>query len=331
MNRLLLLVTLCACTGRINGSAARSDGTDGCPPLPGSNSQTEVVRLALAQDCAGCHSTGDIGYFASANAFESLLVRNPRLVKPGKPDESELVMLLEGTRSNSSQKQMPISGDSFAKLDAAGKTKIHLAEIREWVTSLEAPGLTAHADPALPAAHRVDATFIEFGLRDLLGLSESDFYSDAHSYGVSAYLERSADNYDVRSPDRAPGQWSPKGRFTSLGGASAVTSAHGDLSISTNFVQTLTPLSQAWCGMAVRKAANTALFNFATPKTTDKAVIRAQIADWHSLFLAESPTSDDVDDVINGVFEPLQAKSGLEVAWVGTCSYFIRHPLFIFY
>ncbi len=179
----------------------------------------------------------------------------------------------------------------------------------------------------------IDATFIEFGLRDLLGLSENDFYSDAYNFGVYTYYERSADNYDLRSPDRAPGQWSSKGRFTSLGGAAAASSSHGDLSISTNFVQTLTPLSQAWCGMAVRKTTNPALFTVTTAKasSTDNAKVRAQLADWYTLFLAETPTDADIDDVMTGVFEPLEAKAGLEVAWVGSCSYFIRHPLFIFY
>jgi len=334
---LLALLLSGACTGRIQsggtGAGAGGGGSEECPPLPGSNSETDRVRLALAPDCAGCHSSGDFGYFASATAFESLLVRNARLIKPGKPEESELVMLLEGKRSNSSQSQMPISGDSFAKLDAAGKTKIHVTEIREWITNLEAPGVATQANPSITAAHRVDATFIELGLRDLLGLVENDFYSDAYSHGVYTLYELSADYYDLRSPDRAPGQWSTAGRFTSLGGSSAVVSAHGDPSVSTNFVQTLVPLSQAWCRMAVRKSGNTALFNVATAKTgsADKAKARAQVADWHSLFLAEKPTEADLDDVMTGVFEPLEKKAGLDVAWIGTCSYFIRHPLFIFY
>lgn len=339
MNRAtwFFIVLSVSCTGRINGSVTgggTGGGTDEeCPPLPGSNSETERIRQGLAPTCAGCHGTGDTGYFASRNAFESLLVRNPRLVSPGQPDESDLVKLLEGRRSGSSQKQMPISGDPFIKLDTDGKTSIHLDEVRAWITSLQVPGVAGDADPTVSAANRIDATFVEFGLRDLLGLTEDDFYTAAYSYGVLARYERSDDFYDLRSPDRAPGQWAPKGRFTSLGGAAASISAHVDPSISTNFVQTLTPLSQAWCGMAVRKAGNKALFTTGSAMTggKDLPTLRAQMADWHALFLSETPTEADLDDEVNGVFLPLEAKSGTQVAWVGTCSYFVRHPLFVFY
>ena len=331
------LLVLCAaltlsCRGTINGTPGPG-GSGECPPAPGTNSETERIRLGLAATCAGCHSTGDTGYFASSSSFESLLVRNARLVKPGHPDESDLIKLLQGTRTGSSLKQMPISGDAFALLDAAGKTTIHVEEISAWITSLEVPGVATQADLALSAAHRMDAMHLEFGLRELIGLTELDFYGDASNHGIYTLLERSADNYDLRSPDRAPGQWAPRGRFTSLGGASAATSSHGDLSISTSFVQTLTPLAQAWCGMAVRKAGNTALFKVGTPltKSTDRAAVRAQIADWYMLFLAEAPTESDIDDVQNLVFAPLEAKSGPQVGWVGTCSYFVRHPLFVFY
>jgi hypothetical protein len=46
---------------------------------------TDQVRLALAPWCAGCHLSGDTGFFASSEAFESLLVRNVRFVRPGQP------------------------------------------------------------------------------------------------------------------------------------------------------------------------------------------------------------------------------------------------------
>ena len=86
--------------------------------------------------------------------------------------------------------------------------------------------------------------------------------------------------------------------------------------------------------MAVRKADNRALFTVATRATrsTDRAAVRAQLADWHLLFLSEAPTEADLDDVIDGVFVPLEtASQNPEAAWIGACSYFVRHPLFIFY
>lgn len=325
---LSLLLLLGSCTGQITNSAST------CPPPPGTNSQTERVRLGLAPTCAGCHSTGDTGYFASAAAFDSLLARNARLVSPGKPDESELIALLEGRRANSSQKQMPLSGDPFSKLDADGKTSIHLEDVRAWVNSLEVPGVSGKADPGVSAANRIDAAFVELGLRDLLGLTEADFYRTITDFDLPNLEPLSPDLYDLRSPDRAPGQRSYLGRYTALGGAAAATSSHLDTSISTSFAQTLIPLSQQWCAMAVRKPGNRALFTVATAATrsTDRAAVRAQLADWHLLFLSEAPTEADVDDVMNGVFVPLEtANQGPEAAWIGACSYFVRHPLFIFY
>ncbi len=322
------LLLLGSCTGQITHPNAD------CPPPPGTNSQTERIRLGLAPTCAGCHSTGDTGYFASATAFDALLARNARLVSPGKPDESELIALLEGRRANSSQRQMPISGDPFSTLDAEGKTSIHMAEVRAWVTHLEAPGVSTLADPSVSAAHRLDATFVEVGLRELLGLAEADFYQTISDYGVPNLEPLSPELYDLRSPDRAPGQRNSWGRYTALGGAAATTSAHLDTTISTSFAQTLIPLSQQWCGMAVRKADNRALFTVATRATrsTDRAAVRAQLADWHLLFLSEAPTEADLDDVIDGVFVPLEtASQNPEAAWIGACSYFVRHPLFIFY
>lgn len=324
-----LVVLLGSCTGQITNNNKPT-----CPPPAGTNSQTERIRLGLAPTCAGCHSAGDTGYFASATAFDSLLARNPRLVSPGNPDASELIALLEGRRANSSQKQMPLSGDPFSKLDTDGKTSIHLEDVRAWVTSLEVPGVSGQADPGVSSANRIDATFVEFGLRELLGLEEADFYRSIVDYGVPNLEPLNLDVYDLHSPDRAPGQRGNGARYTALGGAAATTSAHVDTSISTSFAQTLIPLSQQWCGMAVRKPGNRALFTVATAATRsgDRAAVRAQLADWYLLFLSEVPTEADLDDVVNGVFVPLDtANPSPEAAWIGACSYFVRHPLFIFY
>lgn len=106
-----------------------------------------------------------------------------------------------------------------------------------------------------------------------------------------------------------------------------------DRTVSTSFVQTLLPVAQAWCGMAVRKPDNRALFDVAAPTTgtADLELVRAQIADWYLLFLATVPRDEDIDEVVAEVFTPLEAESGPTVAWIGTCSHFVRHPLFVFY
>ena len=326
------------CTGNILGSAppsAQSGSGDvsPCSAVRSSNSVTEQIRVGLAPTCAGCHTSGQTGYFASATAFESLLVSNARLIKPGKPDESELVHLLEGRRMGSSLTQMPISGVPFARLDDAGKTSIHLQQVKEWIVTLQPPGVVREPSPLVASVQRVDATYIELGLRDLLGLAESDFYGSASDSDVQFLTANSDDDFDVRSPDRAPELLKSRGRYGGLGGASAASSAHEDRTISTGFIQTLVPVAQAWCAKAIKKQGNTALYTAATPAIgmADQPKVRKQLADWYLLFLSEQPSEAELDALVTGVFAPLESSSGIETAWVGTCSYFVRHPLFIFY
>ncbi len=305
-----------------------------CPPIPGTNSRTDQIRLGLAPTCLGCHLSGDSGYFASLNAFESLLVRDPRLVRPGDPENSGLVMLLEGRRTGDSLTQMPLSGDPFSVLSARGETRITIEEIRDWIANLEAaPLLSTEPNATAPTSPRIRASHIELGLQELLGLSLDDFYGPANSHGIAELLPRSADFFDVRSPDRVPAQWYSRRPYTALGGGSAAQTQYEDRSVSTNFIQTLVPLSQSWCGLAIQKTANSALFTVATATTGtgEPAVLREQLADWHLLFLAERANDDELDFIVESVFAPLEASSNTQRAWVGTCSYFIRHPLFVFY
>lgn len=317
------------------GSAPPGTSPDGnaCPPPPGSDSRTERVRLALAPVCAGCHNEGDNGYFASLTAFESLLVRDERLVRPGDPDASELVLLLEGRRTGSSLTQMPISGDSFGVMAERGETAISMDEIRDWIRELERPALDPRPLASAPTVQRIGATHVELGLRDLLGLTHEDFFEPASSHGVEEAIARSEDHFYLRSPDRVPTIWNSVSRYLTLGGGSAMLGKPEDRTVSTSFVQTLLPVAQAWCGMAVRKPDNRALFDVAAPTTgtADLALVRAQIADWYLLFLATVPRDEDIDEVVAEVFTPLEAESGPTVAWIGTCSHFVRHPLFVFY
>jgi hypothetical protein len=326
-----------SCTGLFedgpSGPRSTVDASMECPPAPGTNSRTDQVRLGLAPTCAGCHLVGNSGYFASLHAFESLLVRNSRLVSPGNPDASELVMLLEGRRTGNSMNQMPLGGDPFATLSERGETEISLGEIREWISELEAPSTSSEPDRSVATVQRIGATHIELGLRDLLGLTEDDFYQTAYTYRIPELNPRNDDFYDVRSPDRAPGLYRSRNRFTALGGGSASVTQHEERTISTTFAQSLAPVSMAWCGMAIGKPGNTALFTVAatTTGTANDPILREQLADWHLLFLAETATESDIDDLIDSVFAPLEAASGTRTAWVGTCSYFVRHPLFVLY
>jgi hypothetical protein len=338
-----LAIAAAGCDGEVGGYPAgprrtglpidRGPVDPGCPPPPGSDSRTEQVRVGLAPVCAGCHSESEKGYFASLTAFESLLVRDARLVRPGDPDASELVLLLEGRRTGASLSQMPISGDAFAVMAERGETDITMAEIRDWIAQLETPDVDTRPLASAPTVQRISAMHIEFGLRELLGLTHEDFYAVAHSHGVPEAMGRSEDHFYVRSPDRAPSTWGTVSRYLALGGGAAMVSKQEERSVSTSFVQTLVPIAQAWCGMAVRKSGNTALFDVATPATgiTDRATVREQIADWHLLFLATLPSDAEVDEIVETVFAPLESGADTTTAWIGTCSHFVRHPLFVFY
>ena len=68
-------------------------------------------------------------------SFQDLIVNNRELVVPGDPDDSELVHLLEGNGSGVFT-QMPIQGDAFSMMSAAGETEITIEEIRQWVIDL---------------------------------------------------------------------------------------------------------------------------------------------------------------------------------------------------
>jgi hypothetical protein len=334
------LSLLASCTGSLDAGprgARLPDGPSIMPTDPcdvgGMDPRTDVVRRGLERTCIGCHASGDYGYFASASAFESLLVRNPRLVVPGDPDGSALVQLLEGRRTGSTLTQMPLSGDAFAVLAERGETDIQMDEIRSWISELTTPGISTAPDAEAATVQRLSAIHFELGLRDLLGLTSDDFFQEVvSSEGAVRVLVRDSDSFAVRSPDRVA-VTEGINRFEALGGSSAVRQRIEDRTPSTTFVQTIVPLSQSWCRRAIRKTGNTALFTIATAATgsSDLDTLRAQIADWHLVFLAEPATTEDVDTIVNDVFVPLETESDAETAWTGTCAYFVRHPLFVLY
>jgi hypothetical protein len=290
-------------------------------------------------DCGGCHLVGDKGYFASLTAFESLLVRNSRLIVPGNPEESAFVHLLEGRRMGETLTQMPIGGDPFAVMAERGETDITMEEIRDWIRDLEAPAVSTEPSADKPTVQRIGATHVELGLRDLLGLTVEDFYTPAGTGGVAELNPISFDNFHVRAPDRAPIEYSnfrvstTSSRYVALGGGSAIASQKEQRDVVAGFVQALIPISQAWCGIAVRKTGNDALFTVATPATgmSSRDLVRDQIADWHMLFLATRADDAVLDELVDSVFAPLEAETDARTAWIGVCSQFIRHPLFVFY
>ncbi len=180
------------------------------------------VRRALPT-CEGCHSTGSRGYFVSLQAFESLVVYNPKEVVAGKPDESQLILLLEG-KGTLAYKQMPISGPTFADIAAKGGSSLTMLQIRDWVTKLQ----TRAQDklPSLDARRitRIGAADVQRALYQQLGLSDADFFQPASSYSIPHKTSQDDNNYPLTSPDSLPAPYEqlPVDRFASLGGGSAM-------------------------------------------------------------------------------------------------------------
>ena len=168
MKRLFLIASLVACdAGPPPVQTQASAVCEGTPP----SSVTEHVYRQLKPHCIGCHDSGVRGYFNSMNAFQSLLVSDPRLVAPGNPDGSELVRLLEG-RGTGAFTQMPIGGPTYA----ADDTDIRMSEIRAWITALGAQARSIRPDPDAPVITRMSAAQMQRALYQQLGLVHGDFF-----------------------------------------------------------------------------------------------------------------------------------------------------------
>lgn len=322
-------------SGNLGGHPRES--RDDCDAPVGDAERNDEIRLAMEEHCASCHQSGPTGYFASLTAFQNLLVANPRLVVPGDPDASELIRLLEGEGSGSLP-QMPLGMVSFADLDADGLTGVSMDELRTWIAELEVNGVAAATpDYEAQTVRKIGAKHLEKGLRNLLGLSRDDFFLDAGSYGVPMEQHRGRGSYPVHDPDAVPGSYSspPIDNFFNLGGASTIRTVGSDRSFTPPLIQTLVPLSQQWCRMAVAKDDNEALFRHATPQTTseDAAAVRDNIGYLYLHLLAIEASNDDIDEVFEQVFVPLESdgENDSATAWAGVCSYFIRHPQFLIY
>jgi hypothetical protein len=86
--------------------------------------------------------------------------------------------------------------------------------------------------------------------------------------------------------------------------------------------------------MAIAKPTSTLLFphvDKAAKSATAADDIRKNLGYLHLHFLGEAADPADIEDVFQNVFLPLEAESDSVTAWAGVCSYFIRHPKWIFY
>jgi hypothetical protein len=325
-----LLTSLSACSGGHAGSdsSGSSGGDRACSP-------NDAIMKGLAPTCAGCHTQGSAPFFASLSTFETLLAYNEKYVVPGQPAQSYLVTLLQGDGAGT-YKQMPLAGDSFAKLDAAGKTTISLAQIESWITTLTAGAKVTTPDPGAVSVQRVSAGQIRDTLYAQLGLSDDDFYVPASGYGIPEISSKGEDYYPVHGADDLPGAYEdlPVQRHAALGGSQALEGKKRDLAPSPPFAQALVAVSQRWCKLAIAKSSSTLLFPLvdrAAKSATSADDIRKNLTYLNLHFLGEPADPADIEDVFQNVFVPLEAASDPPTAWAGVCSYFIRHPRWIFY
>jgi hypothetical protein len=126
----------------------------------------------------------------------------------------------------------------------------------------------------------------------------------------------------------------PADRFASLGGGSAMFQRRTDGSISPSFAGSLAQVAQRWCALAIDKADNTALFAGGSASmvgSSDPAAVKAILRGWFLHFHAVEGATADVDHVFEALFVPLEAETDARAAYVGVCSYFIRHPDWVFH
>lgn len=326
-----LLVSLLGCQG-----AERA--TESAPAAL--SATTEQVRLALEPVCASCHLQGSKGFFQSAATFEDLLVYQPRYVVPGQPDQGELIALLEG-RGSGVFRQMPTAGANYAAMAAQNPNLLPVAQIREWIANLPPRGgmRDRRSNPSAITVRRISSEQIKATLYRDLGLSDDDFFYPGMNFGIPTYETRGEDNYPLHGQDEFPGAHSGEAsksgvRHFALGGRSALASRKRDPAITPAFVQALVPLTQRWCRLSAAKGARSPLFTAVQPTdrvAADPAKTKRQVAAWHQLFLGEAAAPEEVDRLVQELLSPLEAESDATTAWVGLCSYFLRHPRFLFY
>jgi len=300
----------------------------------------EAMMKALAPTCSGCHTMGAKPFFASTKSFTDLLADNPAYVTPGHPEQSYLVDLLQG-RGKGTYKQMPLAGESFAQLASEGKTQVSLQEVEDWIAARKPRPQDSNPDLSAATVQRLSAEQVRATLFAQLGLTLDDFFTYApnSTFGTATEVSISEDNYPVYGADEGPGCFSetsnvrpPVSRHASLGGAQTSQVKQRDLTPSPSFVLSLAAMSQAWCKMAIAKPTNP-LFPAVSPdasSATAADAIKKNIAYLSLHFLGDPATNAEVDDIFENVFVAVEAGSDPRTAWAGVCSYFIRHPKWIF-
>ncbi|MEM9189483.1 MAG: hypothetical protein AAGF12_09925 [Myxococcota bacterium] len=280
------------------------------------------IYEGLHPSCGGCHARGtNFPAFASLQSFERLIAYNPAFVQPQNSAGSELVALLEGT-GQGSLTQMPVGDRTFAELATAGETELLMTEVREWVDTMEVCEIPAPADG--PIAQRVGPEQVRNALEQQLGLTQEDL-------GREDYLLASPDGYIDEEPPRNARDGAFQ-NWAALGGPHYKAGAGPNLEPSPLFLQTLGPLSQAWCRVSVDT--KDVLFRHATrdsDSSTDEAAIKQNIEYLYLRMLGEVATAEMVDAMYDGIYRVYEAREDAPTAWTAVCATLIRDPAWITY
>ncbi|WNG25929.1 hypothetical protein F0U62_19325 [Cystobacter fuscus] len=314
---------------------ACKDNNETCAP----SGKNDEIRLALAPACEGCHLIGNKPFFASLTAFENGLVYDERYVKPGDPDNSLLIQMLEGTASGS-YPQMP-PGQPYGELVANGRVTLSIDKVKAWIRELPPPPARLEAaDPEAFNVRRLSAEEMVVSLMDQLGLTLEDFVSTSDpNWRNKAYVVNGGKLFVW------PGDWAPGisgeyvsdsrsvERFDALGGGNSLLYRKRDVSFGPSAAQTLVQMSQAWCARAVDKKGNTAVLRHVT--LTDKSsgnpdAVQKNLRSLYLRMLGQPPSDAEAKALYEQVYLPLEAQN-TRLAWIGVCASLVRHPLWLTY
>lgn len=333
-----LLLSAAACTGKVSGGEPVEESPDAgetCAPANGN----DEIRLGLAPACEGCHLVGNKPVFASLTAFENGLVYDERYVKPGDPENSVLIQLLEGTAPGS-YPQMP-PGQPYSELVANGQVTLTIERVKQWIRDLPpAPARLEAPDPAEFNVRRLTAEEMVVSLMDQLGLTLEDFVSTSDpQWREKAYVVNGGKLF-VWPADWAPGisreyvsDSRATERFDALGGGNPLLFRKRDVTFGPSAAQTLVQMSQAWCARAVDKSGNKAVLahvTLADSSTSNPDAVQKNLRTLYLRMLGQPPAEEEAKALYDEVYLPLEAQS-TRVAWIGVCAALIRHPLWLTY
>jgi hypothetical protein len=340
MRTLLLCcaLVLVGCEGKLAGPSGPGPvvaADAGCPP----EGKNDEIRQALAPACASCHTTGNKPYFASLEAFENGLVYDPKWVNKDDPDNSGLILLLQGTAPGS-YPQMP-PGELFAASVADGRVKISLEELKAWIRELPARGAVNEGPaPAAFTVRRLRADEMILSLMDQLGLETADFVDTTRPTWRNEEFTVRGGRLFTWPTDWAPGisqqyvsDKRATERFETLGGGVVLQGRKNDVGLGPSSMQTLVQVSQAWCRLAIEKTGNTAVLRHVTlaDKSATKATeIRQNIAQLSLRMLGDVPTDAEVTELYEQVYLPLEV-TNTKTAWTAVCAALVRHPKWLSY